>query len=1004
MEKYRIIKPIGNGAYGEVFLVRNNIDKKKYVMKKIYLKEKEKTLDTLHEVKVLSQLRHPNIVEFYESFQLENRQYLCIIMAYCETGDLFSRIKSRNGELFEEDQILDWFIQISLALLYMHKKKVIHRDLKTQNIFLTKRNIVKIGDFGISRVLNNSMDLAKTMIGTPYYMSPEVFENKSYDYKSDIWSLGCCLYEIITLKHAFDAKEMPTLILQILKGQPLPIPQKYSDNLQNLVSMLLEKDPSLRPSVYEIFQLSFIKKHIENSLKTKFSKNNVDSNFIYSFNHISLDSNLYNINSNNSNSNKNNNGIKVESPGRKTSISQIESPMVIGKSNSFTSAITASSTSSSSSSSSSTSTSTSTSSSSSISTTKQHAVEINNTTPKINRLKLTSQLEIEEKKFKTLENQLASIKPPLPSPVSLSKSNIVNNDDHDQVEHDNEEEAEAEEEEEEEEEDEDEDEEEEEEEEEEDDEDIDDTHDEGTLHDESKHPLAIARDGRLSQYNKNRQSLRNSSSNGNGSSNNTNTNTNNNNLKPKVNSKTSNIDTSEKKTPTNSTETTASNSTTNNSTESWRLWRGSRHVNRQKNLNTSLDNNIPQQQQQSSSQQQQRQQQQQQNCNSNNSNSTPTTPLMARRGSLGSSSYNNPMSEFYSPKRIPLPFQSPPPPSPLYSPTTGGSASSTPNLRPRTSPRDLSAEFISSSNGNGINGSDNSLRGWDRRFTKSPLVSDDSNIPYNHQQQSYQQQLQQYYYFQQQHQQVQQFYYYQQQQLQQLQQQNGNGGSLNNSNSSNGTTNNNNNNNNFYYYSPPLSQQQHSPPLIHTPTSLSSSSSSSISAASRPRTPKFIPTSDASNILYPPPTPPQQQPHMIASDNFGSMGGGAILSPPMIPTLSSISCSSNSSISDEVDSSNNSNNGITSSRDNSIENRRLSLSNLKLSVSSPQLPCYDRTINDSENEKRLIKEFRETNKRLDLIASSLDEWDQEERDAKDIEVMYELYSNCLEESTTTTTR
>lgn len=152
----------------------------------------------------------------------------------------------------------------------MHKKKVIHRDLKTQNIFLTKKNIIKIGDFGISRVLNSS-EFAKTMIGTPYYMSPECFGSRAYDFKSDIWSLGCCLYEMITLKHAFDAKEMPSLIFQILQGQPLPISPNYSQDLQNLVYQLLEKQPTKRPSIFDIFQMPYIKRYVEYTLSQNFA-------------------------------------------------------------------------------------------------------------------------------------------------------------------------------------------------------------------------------------------------------------------------------------------------------------------------------------------------------------------------------------------------------------------------------------------------------------------------------------------------------------------------------------------------------------------------------------------------------------------------------------------------------------------------------------------------------------------------------------------------------------
>eukprot|EP01133_Synstelium_polycarpum_P001142 gene1142-1306_t len=255
---------IGSGSYGVVYLVRNNEDKKQYVMKKVPLvkNNQQKTIETIQEVRLLSELRHPNIVEFYESYQYDDT-HLAIIMAYCEGGDLFNTIKSRNNEAIDEK------VKLFKCICY---KKVIHRDLKTQNIFLTKRNIVKLGDFGISRVLKDTMDMAKTIVGTPYYMSPEVFENKSYDFKSDVWSLGICLYEMMMLKHAFGGSGMPALIFKVLNESPLPMSQQYSGNLKSLVLQLLDKDPAKRPSMQEIFQLPFIRQHMQYSLKTNFSK------------------------------------------------------------------------------------------------------------------------------------------------------------------------------------------------------------------------------------------------------------------------------------------------------------------------------------------------------------------------------------------------------------------------------------------------------------------------------------------------------------------------------------------------------------------------------------------------------------------------------------------------------------------------------------------------------------------------------------------------------------
>jgi NIMA (never in mitosis gene a)-related kinase len=156
------------------------------------------------------------------------------------------------GTLFPEQQIVAWLVQMALAMNYVHDKKILHRDLKTQNIFLTSKGDIKIGDFGIARVLQHTYDCANTAIGTPYYLSPEICQEKPYNQKSDIWSLGCIFYEIATLNHAFDAQNMKGLIQKILKGTYPPLPEVYSPDLKKLLSEMLIKDPNKRPSIKKI--------------------------------------------------------------------------------------------------------------------------------------------------------------------------------------------------------------------------------------------------------------------------------------------------------------------------------------------------------------------------------------------------------------------------------------------------------------------------------------------------------------------------------------------------------------------------------------------------------------------------------------------------------------------------------------------------------------------------------------------------------------------------------
>jgi serine/threonine protein kinase len=154
---------------------------------------------------------------------------------------------------------------MALGLHHMHENRVLHRDLKTQNIFMLGNGRLVLGDLGISKVLEGTMDLAQTCIGTPYYMSPEIFKNKPYNYKSDIWSLGCCLYEMTTLKHAFDANSLNGLAVKIIRGQFPPISSQYSKGLRDLIKEMLATNPSKRPDLDRILGgIPFIKKHIAN--------------------------------------------------------------------------------------------------------------------------------------------------------------------------------------------------------------------------------------------------------------------------------------------------------------------------------------------------------------------------------------------------------------------------------------------------------------------------------------------------------------------------------------------------------------------------------------------------------------------------------------------------------------------------------------------------------------------------------------------------------------------
>ncbi|XP_065097830.1 serine/threonine-protein kinase Nek4 isoform X2 [Paramisgurnus dabryanus] len=263
MENYLFVRVVGKGSYGEVNLVRHKSDRKQYVIKKLNLRtsSRRERRAAEQEAKLLSQLKHPNIVNYRESWEGEDCQ-LYIVMGFCEGGDLYHRLKQQKGELLPERQVVEWFVQIAMALQYLHEKHILHRDLKTQNIFLTKTNIIKVGDLGIARVLESQNDMASTLIGTPYYMSPELFSNKPYNYKSDVWALGCCVYEMATLKHAFNAKDMNSLAYRIVEGKLPQMPGKYDPQLGELIKRMLCKKPEDRPDVKHILRQPYIKHQI----------------------------------------------------------------------------------------------------------------------------------------------------------------------------------------------------------------------------------------------------------------------------------------------------------------------------------------------------------------------------------------------------------------------------------------------------------------------------------------------------------------------------------------------------------------------------------------------------------------------------------------------------------------------------------------------------------------------------------------------------------------------
>lgn len=253
IKNYEILNKLGQGSFGVVYKVRRKTDRGLFVLKQINMAalDARSRRDAVNEASILSKLECPYIVKYYESF--EDKNNLNIILEYCEGGDLYKVMKGQMGKNFSENRIWKYFIQLVIGLDYLHRKRILHRDLKSLNVFMTKDGDVRIGDLGVAKMMHDSGNFANTMVGTPYYISPEMCEEKAYNNKNDVWSLGCILYELCTFKHPFEATNQAALILKIVKGKFTPIPSTlYSQDLVSMVDWLLSRDYVKRPSTKEI--------------------------------------------------------------------------------------------------------------------------------------------------------------------------------------------------------------------------------------------------------------------------------------------------------------------------------------------------------------------------------------------------------------------------------------------------------------------------------------------------------------------------------------------------------------------------------------------------------------------------------------------------------------------------------------------------------------------------------------------------------------------------------
>ena len=276
LSKYEIIQEMGRGAFSTVYKIKSKSDNTIYCLKKINIK---KTPDRKNEVNILSKLNHPNLVKYISSYEDEEGIY--IIMEFCIYGDLYSllHIVKKKKVYVNEEIIWDIAYQCLLGLEYLHSNQIIHRDIKLLNIFMSKNKIVKIGDMGMSKILDKK-EMKLSRVGTPLFLAPELIKKEKYDFKADIWSLGCSIYHLAKTIPPFNDENLVKLGQAIINDNPPKLPECYSEELGNFINKLMTKNKKHRPTAAEALELipSKIKDKFEN--ENNLNKKNINNNKI----------------------------------------------------------------------------------------------------------------------------------------------------------------------------------------------------------------------------------------------------------------------------------------------------------------------------------------------------------------------------------------------------------------------------------------------------------------------------------------------------------------------------------------------------------------------------------------------------------------------------------------------------------------------------------------------------------------------------------------------------
>jgi len=257
---------LGEGAYSAVYKVLRLADHEIYALKKVKLpslSDKEKQ-NALNEVRLLASVRNENIIAYKEAFFDDKTRCLCIVQEMADAGDLLMQINRCRQEraYLREADVWRYLHGMCQGLKALHDLRILHRDMKCANVFLSASRdgaIAKLGDFNVSKVAKRGLCMTQT--GTPYYASPEVWRDMPYDAKSDMWSLGCVLYEMVALRPPFRAEDMEGLYRKVVRGQYPRIPAHYSQDLADVIAALLQVHPRHRPSIDQFMQMPAMCRH-----------------------------------------------------------------------------------------------------------------------------------------------------------------------------------------------------------------------------------------------------------------------------------------------------------------------------------------------------------------------------------------------------------------------------------------------------------------------------------------------------------------------------------------------------------------------------------------------------------------------------------------------------------------------------------------------------------------------------------------------------------------------